>query len=155
MSEAWLRYYRRMNTVYAQVMKNSYFGLSLPTHITDPLREAWAGEIGREYSESLASNKESRDGTSALHITVIEPREFRHVRELQPLVVEDLVFHGVGEVRNDKGHVAHFLVVSSNTIDRYRERLGLEPKDLHATLGFDPKDVHGVSKGVATVFHSF
>lgn len=93
-----------------------------------------------------------RDGDTP-HITV-----YYGGQTPNPLVIEafkvktfeqDLKWKGIGSLEGDD-NVVWFLVVTSESIDKIFESIGMPPKVLHLTLAFKKSDIHE-PKGLETI----
>lgn len=147
-------YYRCMSTpMFTSLVKplkaGSYFGAH-DASITAALqkeRDVWGMEF--DPDGALAEKKITRDRTSDLHVTVLTPKESRKVDrdKVAEAFASDVAFEalGIGRVY-DGDNEAWFVVLSSPEVQEARARLGLPPKDLHATLGFRTKDIFTTPK---------
>ena len=121
-----------------------------------PLVAEWLNNT--VHSDDFHERKVARDGTSDLHITVIDPKETRMLRKSG--VDIDSVFnqgfmataHGVGRVV-DGDNEAWFVAVTSPDLQKVRVELGLPEKAFHATLGFAKKDIFTVPKTSDTIVY--
>jgi len=52
---------------------------------------------------------------------------------------------------------AYFVVIKWDSFNSFRERFGLPPRDLHATLGFKKSDIHneGIRKDASSLVLDF
>lgn len=147
-------YYRCMSTsMFTSLVKplkgGSYFGAH-DASITAALqkeRVAWAAEF--DPDGAMAAKKTERDRTSDLHVTVLTPKESRKIdrAEVAEAFASDMAFEPLGIGRVYEGdNEAWFVVLSSPDVQDARAKLGLPPKDLHATLGFKVKDIFSTPK---------
>ena len=141
------------------VFHHSYAGLAVEAQALRPVNELLAELLEERFAE-LKGNRDSRDGDSKYHLTVIEPREFRALAKEQkrrgerveiPETTFAVEILGVGTAVGSSSQ-SWFAVCRSGAAAAWRERLGLEPKDFHITLAFEAGgDVHGVAKDAASL----
>jgi hypothetical protein len=86
------------------------------------------------------------------HITVYygqtpDPRVIEAFKKVQ--YKQDLEWKGIGSLEKDD-NVVWFLVVTSESIDKIFESIGMPPKVLHLTLAFKKSDIHE-PKGLETI----
>lgn len=139
---------------------NNYIAINVWQNLVWPYLKTFREilDTQQEY-DKLVQNQKSRDGNK-YHITVFSVFEVDSIikkygfeesakifDEIIKFKLSDLEFKGIGKAEK-AGNIAYFIIVSSMTINYFRERYNLPPKDLHVTLGFNPKDVHGVSKNI-------
>ena len=147
-------YHETMSTpLFTSLVKplkgGSYFGAH-DASITAALqneRDAWAAEF--DPNGTLTEKKTQRDRTSDLHVTVLTPKESRKIdrAEVANVFASDVAFEALGIGRiNDGDNEAWFVVLISPEVQEARAKLGLPPKDLHATLGFKTKYIFTTPK---------
>src|SRR5699024_9159739 len=97
---------------------------------------------------------------------VVKPRERRELSKagetFKPSSVKDIEILGVGRVKETTSingfvveNIADYLVVESNTLNKYRADLSLPPHEFHITLGFTHKDIHDQVKNIETIYKKF
>jgi len=125
-------------------------------------------KVGADLAPTLeAINKElslqMQHRESGFHITVLGPSEKKLLDELDDAAlaeiqtINDGIRNGTGvEIRGigfldgasasvpekDRQKKAAFLAVDAPSLNAFRQKLGLPPKDLHITLGFEGGDIH-------------
>lgn len=109
--------------------------------------------------EEIFRNRETRDGGSDHHMTLLSPKETRALKKSGKtpedigvgVTVDDAIALGVGSVRDEKeGTESFYVIVESASVQEMRARLGLKPHNLHITLGFIGSDTHDQSKDFST-----
>lgn len=113
--------------------------------------------LGERFNTFISNQqaRDLRDGQSHTHhVTVVNVMELGKVDDISKvdeyvsMPIDDFKMHGIGTAIDDKrGNQTFFVVCSSDTLDKFRESIGLKPHDFHITLGFADKDVFGKSKG--------
>ena len=98
---------------------------------------------------TLKDNREKRDG-SFFHTTFLSVSEYHKVIESGDMLIDKEIkikILGIGCATKNNS-VTYFLILKSDSLQTYRNKLGFKNKDLHITLGFDTDDIFGVDKGI-------
>jgi hypothetical protein len=106
--------------------------------------------LGSQAFAIFRANQGARDQHS-FHITLINPFEYRDLGnaiELGQSIAITLQGLALVQAKNDSSQQSYFVVVSSPDGQTFRQKQGLNNKDLHVTLGFDPQDIYNMSKGI-------
>lgn len=145
---------KNMNETTIQPMNGgSYFGARISASDVDSIIASVHKRLPDNFDE-MHDAQQTRDN-GEYHVTAVTPPETRGMSNISPgrVDVADMIAKGVGTVTDEKkGRTAVYIVVESETIDWYREGLGLPRKDLHITIGFTKGDVFGKSKDESTIF---
>lgn len=137
---------------------NNYIGIKFyDTEVykyLDDLRD----HLGEDVAEEYMSYQKKRDNNS-YHITILNVMEYNKIVSemgmdkavnyfddiFKNYIIDDLRLLGIGTVKRNENE-AFFIACKSEKIDKLRETLLLDKKDLHITIGFKYKDVFGVPK---------
>lgn len=85
-------------------------------------------------------NKLCQRNKGKFHITLLNVPNYKKCGNVMlPLVINDIVFKGIGSISKN-GDTTFFVVVESNTIQNELKRLNIK-QDLHITIGFNSKDL--------------
>lgn len=85
-------------------------------------------------------NKLCQRNKGKFHITLLNVPNYKKCDDIMlPLVINDIVFKGIGSISKNDDQT-FFVVVQSDTIQNELKRLGVK-QDLHITIGFNSKDL--------------
>lgn len=139
-----------------KILKSSYQALEVRPDAMAPALNQLRSAMSPDLFSHVVKRKAERDEEESYHLTILDPKEFRKLKNEGRLdeLQREKPFHfellGVGTAANDRSQT-WFAVARSVAIDHYRYKLGLPRKDLHVTLGFTESDVHGVRKDESTL----
>lgn len=139
------------NSFLKDIYDQTYIGLEINEKDISKYIQNLKNYLGADY-ENYYSFKEQRDGEK-YHLTIVSPIEYRKLEKMginiPPFEGGKPNFLGIGKAEKDEKS-AYYIIVDYPDGNRFRDMLGLEPKDFHITLGFVVGDVHGVGKGINT-----
>lgn len=138
-------------TVVSPMAGGRYWGCHVSNHAIEEQRQTFRALVGEDRADHLEALKAQRDRGHVYHLTVVGPPEMKSLPSGSSMP-ESVAFElkGVGRATDGKNE-AWFIVCSSPELNKWRESVGLAPKDFHITLGFDAKDVHNVAKDETTL----
>ncbi len=114
--------------------------------------EQLKNRVGIDKYNLLTSNQQKRDNNT-YHITILGPQELKKLNKQieTPFFKTDPKLIGLGSVNEGMENQAYFIVVDWGEVQKYRNWLGLNNRDLHITIGFTVKDINNVKKDKSTL----
>lgn len=140
------------------VIGNNYIGLKVYDSEIYKYLNDFKDYIGEELYDEYTKYQKNRDNNK-YHLTILNVMEYNNVITnmgmdkalnyfsdiFKNYTIDDLKLLGIGNATRNENS-AYFIVCKSDKVNKLRNALGFENKDLHITIGFKYKDVHGVPK---------
>lgn len=152
------------------IVGNTYIGVKIYKDNINSYLNQLKTLLGKDY-DIYVNNQQKRDmsngRTCSHHITVVNafelkklmssPDAHKYVEYINSIIenvdIDDLTFKGIGRSTKED-NTAYYIVVESDMLNEFINKLSLQPKDLHITLGFNKQDVHGVRKNTVLSMRS-
>ncbi len=139
-------------------INNNYIGIKFYDTETYKYIHELKEYLGDDVAEEYMSYQKKRDNNS-YHMTILNVMEYNNIvgemnmdkalnyfdNIFRNYIIDDIRLLGIGTAKRNENE-AFFIVCKSEKIDKLRETLSLDKKDLHITIGFKYKDVFGIPK---------